>query len=199
MPGDITCRINLRNEKQVEQLDFKKCTFSEFVELPPSERELYQTAGQLLPPDDWGVGTLKEKEWGVVKQAQFILSRPGTTYHDMLIALSLIFSNDTNIESIASLKWYDVWKFHNFVVNELTNISTLESDYLSYESSDREQSILKPLTDFGYFATLDGLADGDLTKYEAIEKMTWNMVFTKLRYDKAKAEAEKQIYKIHNK
>lgn len=44
------------------------------------------------------------------------------------------------------------------------------------------------LDKYGDFATIDALANGDITRYKEVEKMTISTVLVKLKYDSDKAE-----------
>ena len=134
-------------------------SFAEFTELDDEIRMQYQAIGELLPPTSWGVGKIGQMEWGKVKEVQYIYSNPNLTYNDVVNALSITSGIDS--ENICRKTWVDVWKFHNFVYGEIERISKMESDYLSYDLTGAEASALEPLSKFGYFATLHGLAKGD--------------------------------------
>lgn len=180
-------------------MELLACSFREFTEFDHEQREMYQTVGMLLEPKDLGIGSLRDKPWGTVKEIQWLYSQPDMTYHSLIYGLALYMQGEESfIETIAEYKWFKVWEIYNYVVKELKYISEVEQKFLNFETPERENDILEPLSSYGFFSTLDGLAGGDLTKYDEIEKKPWELVFTKLRYDKDKSEVEQKLIKLHN-
>lgn len=76
-------------------------------------------------------------------------------------------------------------------------ISELEERFLS---SDPEPEMLAAgvgkLNEFGAYATVDSLADGDILKHDAIMQLPYYAVYQKLKLDKVNREIEKAYQKI---
>ena len=84
----------------------------------------------------------------------------------------------------------------NYVL-QLKNILESEHNRLSSEPT-REQKMagIDMFNDYGVMNTIDALAGGDITKYEAIEKIEYNVVFAKMAKNKTQSEFEENYRKV---
>lgn len=87
--------------------------------------------------------------------------------------------------------------FYLWILDELKTISELEKNYLQNEADfNLVKAGISKLEQFGHLTTIDSLANGDLTKYEAIKKMPYNLIFDKQFLEKTKSEIEKKLIEI---
>lgn len=79
------------------------------------------------------------------------------------------------------IPYHDYLYFICWIKDELQIISNLERDYLSNKDIDIDLSKagIDALNKFGDLNVLDTLASGDITKYEAIKKMPYSLIFDK--------------------
>lgn len=178
-------------------MEFLNISFESFTHLPDKDKELYQAAGYLLPASDWGVGSFWGVEWGRVKESQYKFTHDVRTYYDMLYGLACILTSDDNkddkILEIGQRKWYDVWKFYNFVIRSLNEITEIEAKTLSSDDlTQNEEDIFEPLQKFAHFGTLHGLLKGEMWKAKKVEVMPYEFVYTWLLYEKTYGKAEKK-------
>jgi len=82
-------------------------------------------------------------------------------------------------------------------VNQLKDILEAESNRLGSEPT-REQKLagIDKFSEYGIMNTIDALAGGDLTKYEAIENMAYNLVFVKMARNKTQSEFDENYRKV---
>jgi len=84
-----------------------------------------------------------------------------------------------------------------WIKSELEEIANIEKKYLTTEDVDTDliAAGIRDLDKFGNLNILDSLSGGDLTKYEAIKKLPYSLVFDK----QYKTNVENQINKKHQK
>ncbi len=131
--------------------------------------------------------------WGLLKEKTPELLSVGD-----LEALYLLMLKERGINifkiDVARIELKDAVAFYLWIFDELKSINELEKNYLQ---SSPDFSLVKAgianLEKFGHLTTIDSLAKGDLTKYESIKKMPYNVIFDKLFLEKTKSEIEKKI------
>ena len=82
-------------------------------------------------------------------------------------------------------------------VLQLKTILEHEHNRLSSEPT-REQKIagIDSFNEYGVFNTIDALAGGDVTKYDQIERMEYNIIFTKMARNKTQAIFDDNYRKV---
>lgn len=177
-------------------MKFKKITFEKFLQLDVEEMTLYRTVGLSIKPDSWNVSEVLEWDFITVKKVQAVIN--GTyNYQDFIEVVQMLTGYP--FEKILSKLWYDVFAFHNFVTVQIYKVDELE-EKLSYEPDiDQVNAGIENFNQFGYFATVDRLADGDVTKYDAVGAIDYATVYAKLLLNKVDSEYSKRLIEIKTK
>jgi hypothetical protein len=171
-------------------------SFKEFIELNEEERELYKSFGLKTKPDNWGKVDILEWGWALIKNLQDLLNKPYLTYNDMSEIISL--ASGISYEEIYKLKWFDVFKFYNFVTKGIEQINEIEKQ-INYEPTNEEISAgIEEYNQFGWFVTLNRLAGGDILKHEDIGNQKYCDVFAVLKLQKIDAQFNKNLMKKRN-
>lgn len=120
---------------------------------------------------------------------------------------------DSIIESISivtGLQNKEIFKFTitriygiiNSIKEQLEIISSMEINELSDEEDDIDLITVNAnerMAKFGVLNTIDSLANGDLLKWDEIEKLPYLTVFTKLKMDKEKNKIQKEVSELQKK
>ncbi|MBC5836784.1 hypothetical protein [Flavobacterium muglaense] len=91
---------------------------------------------------------------------------------------------------ISSIK-ADLIQIQNMEFNELSN----DEDDINVELTNANERMSK----YGILNVFDNLSNGDITKWNKIEKMQYLTVFTKLSLDNTKAKIQKEISELQKK
>lgn len=87
--------------------------------------------------------------------------------------------------------------FYLWIIDELQSIRELESNYLRSDTDIKlMQAGISKLDQFGLLNTLDNLAKGDITKYDEIRNLRYNVVFDKQFMEVTRSSIEKKLAKI---
>ena len=87
--------------------------------------------------------------------------------------------------------------FGRFFFAQITEFLERFKDLNTAEiDKDEEAAGVHRVQRFGVFATMDTLTGGDLTKHESYWKLPAEVVYTKLLYDKAVRDFQKDLTKI---
>lgn len=177
-------------------MKFKKITFDQFLSLEAEEMELYKAIGLSINPRSWNVSEVLNWDFITVKKIQDMFNKP-RTYQDIIEIIQMLTGYDVN--KIMLKFWFDVFAFHNFVAAQIERVNELE-EKLSYEPDvDQEKAGIEQYNQFGYFTTVDRLADGDVTKYDEVGAMDYATIYTKLLLNKLDAEYNKRLIEIKNR
>ena len=165
--------------------------FSEFKALPVDERELYKAYGLRagaknltgIDPTEW--------EWGRVKQIQDLMNQEYLWLDDIVEVVMIAL--DKKREEVELMKWFEIARFYTFILSAVKDINEKEQQ-LSYEPDTKELNAgIGEFQKFGWFSTLDRLANGDVLKYDEVGKQPWNIMFTKLLLNKTEADYNKNL------
>ena len=159
-------------------IEVENYTLNEFVMLPEEMQSDYVTIGLALNGDNWtDEDDITQWPWGRIKEIQSEL------INDLgleTIVNIINISTDIDKEDIMKKGWYEVFRFFNWIMKSLDIISNLEKQ-LAYEpSGDELRAGIEEYNQFGYFVTIDRLAQGDPLRYEDITKQPFNIIFSKL-------------------
>lgn len=90
----------------------------------------------------------------------------------------------------------------NYIKEQLEFITNIEMNELNDDEEDIDLITVNAnerMAKFGVINTIDSLANGDLTKWDDIQKMQYSVVFTKLKMDKEKNKIQKEISELQKK
>ncbi|MFA7361919.1 MAG: hypothetical protein WC139_12880 [Candidatus Kapaibacterium sp.] len=171
--------------------DYSNCSFENLSLLSVEELNLYITTGLLITPNDWGVKSLDDFEYGKVMELLMMFDKD-INLEDMAKICELIYEKPVNLK-----KWYYVFAFYNWILSEVKAIEDkLKTLYIA-PTSEESQAGIENFQEFGAFATIDRLAGGDVLKYDAIERMPFNLIFTKMKLNKVTYEFDDNLRKIY--
>ena len=99
-----------------------------------------------------------------------------------------------NQKEFSKLELFNAFSAYKWVTQKAVEIMTLEVQELSSEMSDEEKEAgAEELQEFGYSLALDGMANGDLLKYDAYLKLPYVKVFRKMCMDKKRYDINKTL------
>ena len=99
-----------------------------------------------------------------------------------------------NEKEFSKLELFNAFSAYKWVTQKAVEIMTLEVQELSSEMSDEEKEAgAEELQEFGYSLALDGMANGDLLKYDAYLKLPYVKVFRKMCMDKKRYDINKTL------
>lgn len=172
--------------------EFKLISFREFLYLDPPVMQQYENTGLLLKPDNWGVSDVLKWDFLTVKETQIALD-VNPSYETIIRIIQDLTGYRT--EKILDKLWIDVFKFFKFVQKSIERVNELEKK-LEYEPDAAEENAgIEMFNQFGYFVTIDRLAGGDPLKYDAIGKMEYSVIFSKLLLNKTDTQFMKNFQK----
>lgn len=171
---------------------------SEFLQLSDVDViNEYLTILELLPPAE-NVKKVESLTFGEVNQLGDLMNEG--TVDSIIKAVSIL--SETAIDEVADMTIIDFWGVRNKIEKELLELIEREKNYLYSDESDPimlEVNAGQRLSKFGVLNTLDNLANGDITKYKAIEDLPYLLVFAKLLRDKEVSEINKDIADIQKR
>ena len=101
---------------------------------------------------------------------------------------------DLNEKEFSRLEMFNAFSAYKWVTQKAVEIMTIEDQELSSEMSDEEKEAgAEELQEFGYSLALDGMANGDLLKYDAYLKLPYVKVFRKMCMDKKRYDINKTL------
>ena len=106
--------------------------------------------------------------------------------------LKIVFAIDK--KEFAKLEMFNAFSAYKWIAEQCAEIVKIEVQELSSEMSDEEKEAgAEELQEFGYSLALDGMANGDLLKYDAYLKLPYVKVFRKMCMDKKRYDINKTL------
>ena len=174
----------------------KKITFAQFLQLEGAEYELYKRIGLSMKPDAWQVSDVLDWDFITVKKVQGIILQ---TYDYQTFIQVVQMLTGWIAEKILLKIWFDVFAFHNFVTDQIDRVNELEEKLIYEPSADEEKTGIEQFSQFGYFATVDRLAGGDVTKYDTVGAVDYATIYTKLLLNRIDGEYHERLIEIKTK
>ncbi len=183
-------------------MKFLNISLIKYINSPNEVKDEYELALKYSdysnrPVDNIGIGRLDSKTFGVVKDLQqqakqgFCLKE----YIDTFVQLS-----GKSIKEIVSIPVFDFFATKTYLDTEIIRINETEEKLLSHDSTFEEQAAgLDRFAKFGVSLQIDSLAGGDVTKWEAVRALPYEVAFLKLLMDKTKADFSKDYNDIMSK
>ena len=92
------------------------------------------------------------------------------------------------------LDLFNAFAAYKWIADEFQSIIEIEIQELASEPSEAEiDAGIEELQEFGYSVALDGLAKGDLLKYDDYLKLPYTKIFRKMCLDKKRYEINKNL------
>jgi hypothetical protein len=89
---------------------------------------------------------------------------------------------------------FNIYAAYLWIAHQFKDMMEIEIEQLSFDMDNEEKEAgAEELQDFGYVVALDGLAGGDVLKYDAYLKLPYSKVFRKLCLDKTRYEINKNM------
>jgi len=153
----------------------------------------YESTGMLLKPNSWGVSDFMNWPYLTVKEIQSSIA--GNVTYEQVIE---IIHELTGIgkDKILDKCWIDVFRFLKFVFDSIERVNKLEEKLIYEPDTDEVNAGIEMYNQFGYFATIDRLAQGDILKYEEVGQLEYSIVFSKLMLNQVDAQFMKNYQKI---
>ena len=114
--------------------------------------------------------------------------------NDLVKSIELVYG--LNKKQFTQLEIFNAYAAYLWIVIEFKNMIETEIEQLSFELDEDEKNAgTEDLQDFGYAVALDGLAGGDILKYDQYLRLPYTKVFRKLCMDKTRYEINKNMQK----
>src|SRR6185436_1381073 len=85
----------------------------------------------------------------------------------------------------------------NYLCSEVEKLCKKENDALvSPPTGEEMRAGIERFAEFGSMNSIDAIAMGDITKYEAVQMMDYGTWFTKMKMNKVKSEYQKKLQTI---
>jgi hypothetical protein len=106
--------------------------------------------------------------------------------------IKIVFGIDQ--KEFSRLEMFNAFSVYKWIAGQYAEIVKIELQELSGEMSDEEKAAgAEELQEFGYSLTLDGIAKGDLLKYDEYLKLPYVKVFRKMCMDKKRYDINKTM------
>ena len=178
----------------------KRLKLSDYSALTLESKEIIDyTIAESLKPNSiirlyGGLITKKPKKDNLwfLSWSEIIELKIAITEENIFEVFRIVF--DLNEKEFSRLEMFNAFSAYKWVTQKAVEIMTLEVQELSSEMSDEEKEAgAEELQEFGYSLALDGMANGDLLKYDAYLKLPYVKVFRKMCMDKKRYDINKTL------
>ena len=136
--------------------------------------------------------------WFIKEDAKDYLTNARFT--DFILEVMKQKDKEVSREQVDKSDHKEIMKFIFWCMDQLKNIALREREALQRPSNvDFINAGGQKLDKFGTLAIVDDLAEGDLLKWDAVQKQPYSNVFAKLMLDKTKAEISEAYNEIKRK
>jgi len=144
---------------------------------------------RLTRKKDLQIQSLWELRW-----TDIIELREALSTNDLVKAICLVYKIKPN--QFNQLEIFNVYAVYLWIVTQFKVMMETEIEQLTLDLDDEEkQAGAEDLQDFGYVVALDGLAGGDILKYNDYLLIPYAKIFRKLVLDKTRYEINKNMQK----
>jgi len=173
-------------------IEFNNCKFADLDKLEIDDINFYITTGLLITPNSFGVEPLREMKYGKVMELLMLFNKE-INLPEMDYICEFVMG-----KKVKQRYWHEVFAFYNWIQNEVKDIEEILKTLYIAPSGEEEAAGIDTFSEFGVFTTIDRLAGGDPLKYDAIEALPFNMIYTKLKLNKVTYEYEDRLRKIYS-
>lgn len=138
--------------------------------------------------------TVKPKQMNLwfLSWSDIIELRIAVSEQNMFEVLNIVFG--INDKDFARLDLFNAFSAYKWIVEQFKAIVEIELQELSSELTEEEKEAgVEELQEFGYSVMLDGIAKGDLLKYDDYLKLPYVKIFRKMCLDKKRHDINKQM------
>jgi len=172
---------------------YNNCTFKDLFSYDADELNFYITTGLFIPENSWGFSDLTEWPYGQVME--LLMYFESDIEMDKLVEI-IHFATKIDREGILKKNWHEVFAFYNWLKIQTDKINEMLKTLYVEPTSDEINAGIENFAPFGVFATINGLAGGDILKFDAVENTSFMIVFTKLSLNKVDTEYRKSYQDI---
>lgn len=134
----------------------------------------------------------KQNNFWFLTWSDIIELRLAIANQNMFDVLKLVFK--INEKQFMKLELFNAYAAYTWVANHFKLIIDAEISELASELSEEEKDAgAEDLQEFGYTVALDGLAKGDVLKYNDYLLQPYSKIFRKMCLDKTKYDINKQL------
>lgn len=134
----------------------------------------------------------KTNNFWYMKWSDIIELRMAVSEHKMFDAMNIVFG--ISEKQYMNLELFNAFAVYNWIIQKFKEIIDAEVEQLSFENTVEElEAGAKDLEKFGYSVALDGIAKGDLLKYDEYLNLPYSKIFRKMCLDKTRYEINKNL------
>lgn len=171
------------SQLSIDVKEFVDYTIQENLK-PNPELRLKSVLTKIVKPKQLNLWSLS---WSDIIELRIAVSE-----QKMFEVLNIVFG--INETEFARLDLFNAFSVYKWIVEQFKSIVEIESQELSSEMSDEEKEAgVEELQEFGYSVMLDGIAKGDLLKYDEYLKLPYVKIFRKMCLDKKRYDINKQM------
>ena len=136
----------------------------------------------------------KEDSLWFLNWSNIIELREALSEQDLRSAIKIVYGISEN--QFNQLEVFNLYAAYLWIANQFKEMMETEIEQLSFElGEDEKEAGAEDLQEFGYVVALDGLAGGDILKYDEYLRLPYAKVFRKLCLDKTRYEINKNMQK----
>ena len=171
-------------------------SFEDFLNFDEEKFRYYKKMGEIMKPNSGGLKDIYEWTFVKVKELQMMLSN-GLIFKQIPQILSFVHGSEQ--EDFWQMKWHEVFRLNNHVIEQVEKVVEGEKVLMYEPDADQLEAGIERFAQFGFYGTINTLADGNVLLWPAIETTPYKIIFLKLRlereiseYTKNKAAIEKR-------
>lgn len=175
-------------------IELKNTPFTEFLNLQGEQAQNYVFAlqyGIFEGKDYFDFGEISEQSFGFVKDLQDLLFH-GLTFKNCIEFISE--KTEKDLDEIAKIPIFNLHQQRLYFRDSVEKINNIERIALVSSIKGIEDAAgIDVFNDYRSFLQYDALAGGDVTKFDEISKLPYNVCLTKLKLQKDRADYEKRL------
>lgn len=177
-------------------MELDNVSFKELLGFDITKFDYYVRVGLLMKGSAGTLSKIDQWPYGKVKELQ-IMFTSNVTYN--MVPQILSFCHDKDQEDYLKMKWHEVFRRYNHIVNEVNYIVEREKILIYEPDADQVEAGIGRIGTFGVMATVDTLASGNVLLYDDIEKKPYYLIFAKLHLESEKARYIENLRRIKSR
>lgn len=139
--------------------------------------------------------SLFELPWGNIITIRQVLQTGNNDFNTMYQILGQVFDIASE-NHFLNCSIFDAFGAYKWVKEEMTKIAQWELENLQSKPTSKELLAgIERFNELGIFPSVDGIANGDITNFEAVYNVPYGRVLRKLRLNKMRDEYFKELHK----
>lgn len=184
-------------QEQLKILSPSNLKYSEFLQLKEEYKSTFfflldyeKEADMKYPLKDYFTeAPISERSFGDVKELMAAIQNNNMVYFTEIVLKFQEFDEKKVLDELA----YKFIRTIQFYVNEINKLSSYENELLISRVPNKHAGLVDQIdfSEFGsHFLQRDSLADGDILKYDDIDKLPYTKCFLKLLYNRKQSDFE---------